>query len=45
MFLLKITNKVFSSYNVIIQNYMKYLSYNVKTLKFVDKEIFSFYIR
>ena len=44
MFLLKITNKVFSSYNAIIHNHMKNLSYNVRTLKFVNKEIFSFYI-
>lgn len=45
MFLLKITNKVFFSHNTIIQNYMKHLLYNVRTLKFVDKEIFSFYTR
>lgn len=44
MFLLKITNKVFSSYNAIIHNHMKNLSYNVRTLKFVNREIFSFYI-
>lgn len=43
MFLLKITNKVFSSYNATIQNYTKYLLHKVKTLRFVNKEIFSFY--
>ena len=45
MFLLKIANKFFFSYNVTICNYIEYLFNNIKTLKFVEKEIFSFYAR
>lgn len=45
MLLLKIANKSFFLHNVITRNYIKHLFHNVKTLKFVKKEIFSFYAR
>lgn len=45
MFLLKIVNKSFFSLNTITNNYMKHSFYNIKTLKFIEKEIFSFYTR
>lgn len=45
MLLLKIANKSFSLHDVIIRNYVKHLFHNVKTLKFIKKEVFSFYAR
>jgi len=45
MLLLKIANKSFFLHNVITRNYIKHLFHNVETLKFVKKEIFSFYVR
>ena len=45
MLLLKIANKSFFSHNVNIYNHIKHLSYNIYIAKFVDKEIFSFFMR
>lgn len=45
MLLLKIANKSFFSHNVNVYNHIKHLSYNIYIAKFVDKEIFSFFMR
>ena len=43
MLLLKIANKSSFSQNLINQNYIKYLFHNIKVLKFIKKDAFSYY--
>ena len=44
MFLLKIVNKSFFSPNLILQNYIVCLLHKIKVIKFIKKEITSFYL-
>lgn len=44
MLLLKITNKSFLSFNLITQQYIKYLFYKTEILKFLKKKTLSFYL-
>ena len=45
MLLLKITKKSFSSCNAIAANYIKNLFYSIEVLEFVQREVFSYYLR
>ena len=45
MLLLKIANRSFFLHNRITSDYMQHLYHNIKTLKFIKKEIFSFFLR
>lgn len=45
MLLLKIAKNLFFSQNAVTYNYIKQMSHIIKTLNFIQKETFSYYVQ